>query len=216
VLRRLLRIAFALFILAIPRVSTAQTLELALHAGPAIPSESDESLAALAYVAGATANARISDSVALGALVQNVYLRWHAQGAPGFSMPGSLFPDDEGSLQATLIAPNLRWYLAEVAYSEIYLQAAIGYARYATSPQHPSCSFELPVGLQLSAGLDAALSSWTRLGLSFGAQTLHFGKSCTEEGYAGRPPDPPSPSLALAGQLVFTTIWNRKDQASEH
>ncbi len=214
--RLLLSLALGLAISALPSPSTAQTLELAIHAGPAIPSENDGSLASFAFVAGATANARINDSLALGGLVQNVYLPWNAQGAPGFSRPGSLFPDDDGSLQATLIAPNLRWYFAQIAYSELYLQTAIGYARYATSPQHPSCSFALPIGLQLSAGLDTTLSSWTRLGLSFGAQTLQFGKTCTEEGYDGRPPDPPSPGLALAGQLVFTSVWSpHSDQRSE-
>lgn len=201
----------ASFAVSAPANVQGQTLELALHGGPALPSESDDSLGTVAITSGATANVRLGDHIALGLLLQNVYLPWRAQGAPGVATPGSAFPDDDGSLSATLIAPDFRWYIADVAFTEVYVEAAVGYSLYVATPQHPSCAYGLPLGVDLAGGLDASLAPWARLGFSVGAQTMRADRSCTEDsfedGFAGQPPVPPSPRIALSGQLVFTSVW---------
>ncbi len=190
--------------------AAAQDLELTLHGGGFVVAEPDEQLAPVGLVGGVTPLLRLSSHFAVGMKLEYARLGWDALGASQYVEPGMMFPDPDGAYRSTLVAGVGRAVILSAAGFEPYVQLALGHLAFREDPEHPDCHFESPFGVQLAVGLDFALARWARLGAFGTAQPFPWALSCNEIGYESRPPDPPYPGIALAGQAALTTVWSLK------
>lgn len=192
--------------------AAALDLELVLHGGGFAVSRPDDDLAPVGIAGGLTPLLRLSPRFAVGLLLEQQRLGWQARGASEYAESGSLFPDDHGAMHSTMLAGVGRVIIVNTPAVSPYVQVALGHQAFRSDPDHPDCNFETPFGVQLGAGFDLSLTAGARIGALVTAEPFPWALSCNDVGYEGKPPSPPYPGLAFAGQLAFTTVWAFKRQ----
>ncbi len=183
-------------------------LELGLHGGACIPTDSDSSLSTVGFVAGIAPLVRVSSPFSFGLLIEHSMLGWRAEGAPGSARPLSAFPDDNGSMSSTLVNAVGRWYIIDAKHLLPYLQLAFGFNIAMQAPEHPDCSLETFPLPQLALGLDYRLLPSIRVGASVAGHLFALGQSCNDSYYEGKPPNPPFPGFLIGARLGLTTVWS--------
>lgn len=180
--------------------ASAQTtdLEISAHGGGFSRTQENATLSSLGPVIGLAPLFRVSEAVAIGLLFEYARLNWSEAALGG--LPSA-------SVDRWLLAGAFRWHLLGGSVVDPYLQLAGGYVAHSRFPEAGGCSAEMPVGVQLTGGVDAAVASWARIGGSISLSGGVVKKGCVESTDA--PPVHIDPGLGFSTQATFTTVWER-------
>lgn len=181
-------------------------LDLTLYGGAIVSSRSDPQVSSVGLSLGLSAFVRLGSLLGLGLVAEHDQFSWDALG-PMESVQGSGFPNDDATITYDMVLLATRLYFAELGPADLFGQLGVGYGGLMYAPQHPDCSAEDGLAVQLALGVEWRLSRLLGLHSSVAAWPFGWGLGCNDIGYEGKPPDAPALNLGLAARIGLTTTW---------
>jgi hypothetical protein len=174
----------------------ATDFEISAHGGAFGRTQENDTLSSLGPVLGVAPMLRVNETVGIGFLFEYARLNWSEAALGG--MPSA-------SADRLLIAGVLRWYPLRPSAVDPYIQLAGGYVAHSRLPQAQGCTADMPIGVQLTGGIDAAVATWARIGGSMTVTGSGGTRGCVESSDDRRVLV--EPGIGFSSQATFTTIW---------